>query len=276
VRIPGGAGYGFVEIPGVGAAWQDEPFYNARLQMADAGADKLVLFEHEGGDFRLRLRRDPPALWLVGDLVLDALDQVLLYLKQSDVVALPLAALLLAVAAWRRWRRRSTEKARWSAGLLPAGLVGLSFTAAHGLYAAARLGQVTITSKAAVLAPTALAATFLLTGCATLYYLEARTWRGRVTALLIGSFGALAPGLFGLGVIGLGNLMVRQQGLGTGLWNYRLGLLSLIAFGLECVLLGVALFVAGRMAGQPAAGERPSTFGASWLRSGKPAPRTGP
>ncbi|MGD8627000.1 MAG: hypothetical protein PVJ34_20870, partial [Anaerolineae bacterium] len=61
VRIPGGAGYGFVEIPGVGAAWQDEPFYNARLQMADVGTDKLVLFEHEGGDFRLRLRRDPPA-----------------------------------------------------------------------------------------------------------------------------------------------------------------------------------------------------------------------
>jgi hypothetical protein len=248
VRIPGGADYRFVEIPGVGAAWQDGPFYNARLQMANVGADKLLLFEHEGGDFRLRLRNGPPAPWLVGDLVLDALDQVLLYLKQAQEMTLPLAGVLLLVAVWRRWRHRGTVGAGWAAGLLPAGLVGLGFAAAHGLYAAIRLEQVTITSKEVALAPTALAATFLLAGCGTLFYLEARTWRGRAVALLIGSSGALAPGLFGLGAIGLANLVVWQKGLGTALWNYRLGLLSLIAFGLECALLGAVLRVTGRLA----------------------------
>jgi hypothetical protein len=48
--------------------------YNARLQATNMGQDKLVLFEHAGGDFSLHLRSR--VLWArsASDLVLDALD----------------------------------------------------------------------------------------------------------------------------------------------------------------------------------------------------------
>jgi hypothetical protein len=94
--------------------------------------------------------------------------------------------------------------------------------------------------------------------------------------LLIGSSGALAPALFTLGGFGLSNLVVWQKGLEAGLWNYRLGLLSLIAFGLECALLGAVLLGAGRLARRPERERSGSTSRARWLRGGRPAPRTGP
>ena len=63
VRVPGGAGYAFVEVPGVGIAWRGEPFYNARLQMVNVGDDKFLLLEHEGGEFSLDLRVRPGCEW---------------------------------------------------------------------------------------------------------------------------------------------------------------------------------------------------------------------
>ena len=74
VRIPGGAQYDFVEIPGVSAAWEHDPFYNARLQMVDIQDDKYLLFAHSGGGFTLYLRDSPPWYWVAGDVFADVLD----------------------------------------------------------------------------------------------------------------------------------------------------------------------------------------------------------
>jgi len=86
VRIPGGARFSFVEVSGAGVAWEREPFYNSRLQMADIGDDKFVLFEHKGGDFDLQLRTRPPWYWVPADILMDALDGTLLFLQEGELV----------------------------------------------------------------------------------------------------------------------------------------------------------------------------------------------
>jgi hypothetical protein len=67
---------------------------------------------------------------------------------------------------------------------------------------------------------------------------------------LVASFSCLAAALFGLGVIGIGNLAVFRPNLGVSLYNYNLGLQPLIATGVGVVvLLAVFALLRGRYAG---------------------------
>ena len=234
VRVPDGARYAFVEVPGVGMAWQGEPFYNARLQMVDIGEDKFVLLDQEGGDFRLTLRLRPPWLRVAADVVLDALDGTLLFLQDNGGAVLMLGAGSLAAvaAALLLLRRRASPRV-----LLPAALVGLALAVLHGLYALARLDQVSTTSKGVEFSLLAPAATFLLAACGTVFYLHAKSWPGRAVALAIATLGALAPAALLLLFLGVADDLLMGQRLGAGLWNCRLGLQPLITFLLAAVVL---------------------------------------
>jgi hypothetical protein len=231
--IPGGADYTFVEVPGISAAWEEGPFYNARLQMADVQDDKVLLVAHDGGNVTVNLRRRPPLPWVVGDVLLDALDDALLYRPQTGgtIAALVAGWLALLAAAWAGWKTRPPTR-----HLLLALLTGLGFAVLHGLYALLRLDRVTVTSKPVALAPLALLGTFLLGGCGAALFLGARSWRGRAVAVGVASFGAWAPAVFSLGMIAVSNLAFFRPELGTSLYNYALGLLPLIAFGMEAFL----------------------------------------
>jgi len=243
VRIPDGARYRFVDVAGVSAAWQRGPFYNARLQMADIQGDKFVLFVHPGGDFTLRLRARPAWTWVAGDLLLDSLDEALLFSPQSggDIAALAVAGLVLAAAAWV-WRRQKP-----SARIVPAAaLAGAGAAALHGLYALARLERVTITSKPVAFSPLELVATFVLVGCAAYVALRARSWLGRVVAVALVCFHALGPVLLGLPLIALLNRFSIGPRLGVGLWNYSLGLLPLPALAFGALFFGVAFALLNR------------------------------
>ena len=107
VRIPDGASFSFARIPGVSAAWQNEPFFNARIQMIDVASDKYILFDHQGGDFAVQLRKQPPMLWLVADLLLDSFDDVLIFNQNhdGDVITLFAGALGVMILGWRIWRQ---------------------------------------------------------------------------------------------------------------------------------------------------------------------------
>ncbi len=235
VRVPGGARYAFVEVPGVGIAWRGEPFYNAHLQMVDIGDDKFVLLDHEGGDFSLHLRVRPPWPRVVADVILDALDGTLLFLQDNGGSALMLVAgsLSVVVVAVLLLRHRASTRA-----LLPAALTGLAFAALHGLYALARLERLSMTSKGVEFSLLAPLATFLLAACGAFFFLHAGSWRGRAAALAVATLGALAPAVFLLLLLGVADDLLMGQRLGVGLWNCRLGLQPLLAFILGTAVLG--------------------------------------
>ena len=235
VRIPGGAKYRFVDIPGVSAAWDHDPFYNARLQMANIGDDKFILFEHRGGDFSLRLRSNPSWIWVIGDILADSLDTtyLLFYEHGSDIIMLVVAILLLPIV-WLVLRKKASSRT-----LVPALLTGLGFAAIHGLYAWARLERLTITSKIVGFRPLSPVSTFLLVGCGALLFLNARSWRGRVVAVLVATLSALLPAVLQLSLYFVASGLAPRVKLGFALWNASLGTQPLIVFGFECVLFGL-------------------------------------
>jgi hypothetical protein len=243
VRVPGGARYSFVEVPGVGAAWDRDPFYNSRLQMVSSGDDRFLLFEHGGGDLSLHLRARPPWYWVPADLLADALDTTLLFHQGGGgaIIFLGAAAVAMAAVAWLLVRKRASPRT-----LVPAALTGLAFAALHGLYALARLEKLTTTSKTVQFEPLGLLATFLLVSCGAFLFLNSRSWRGRAIAIAVASFGALAPAILTLGIVALGNVAVATAGLGVGLWNYSLGLQPLIVLALECILFVLVFAVLRR------------------------------
>ncbi len=240
VHVPGGASYDFAKIPGVGAAWDRAPFYNARLQMVNIGGDKYLLFAHRGGDFTLHLRPHPPWYWVMGDVLIDALDHTLLYLQDGAGAFLFLIGGVLALlpAVWLLLRQRAPVRT-----LVPAALTGLGFAILHGLYALFRLERLTITSKVVEFSPLSLVGTFLLVGCGAFFFLNARSWRGRVVATAVAALGALAPAVLTLGILALTNTLYSASEVGLGLWNYALGLQALLASAFEAALFGI-VFIA--------------------------------
>jgi len=234
VQIPGGAGYTFVEAPGVTSAWESDPFYNASLQMSNMGEDKYVLFKHAGGDFTLILRQAPPWYWPALDFFSDSLDHVLLYLVQTggDVIALFLGGLAwVTILSLLRWVERRTMK------LMASALSGAVFAALHAIYALARLGDVTVTSKTVEFAPLSLLDTFLITGAGAFLFLSGRSWRPRALAVILGTMPVWAAICFSFAVISAVNILVFRPELGTGAYNYSLALLPVGALALESLLL---------------------------------------
>jgi hypothetical protein len=249
VQVPGGAQYDFVEIPGVTAAWDHGPFYNARLQMVDIQDDKYLLFAHPGGDFVLHLHDRPPWYWVPGDVLTDALDGTLLYVQQAsgDILSLVAGLIALIPIAWLLLHKRAPA---WN--LIPAALTGLAFATLQGLYTLLRLDRVTITSKTIGFSPLALAGTFILVGSGAFLFLNARSWLGKAVAVGVAAFGSLAPGFFSLAVIAaMNNLFVKPR-VGVGLWNYALGLQPLLAAAFQSLLLALAFWGLSRIVRRPA------------------------
>ena len=234
VQIPRGAGYTFVEVPGVTSAWEGDPFYNARLQMINIGEDKYVLLKHAGGDFTLILRQAPPWYWPVLDFFADSLDHVLLYLDPTggDVVGLFLGGLawLTILSLLRRVEGGKLK-------LLASALSGAVFAAMHASYAFARLGDVTITSKIVQFGPLSLVGTFLVTGAGAFLFLNSRSWRVKAVALALATMPVWVALCYSFAVIAAVNILVFWAKLGTGAYNYTLALLPIGTIAVESLLL---------------------------------------
>ena len=245
IRIQGGAVYHFVVAPGLTAAADQDPFYNSRLQMVNIGEDKFLLLVQDGGNLTLRLNPQAPWTWFLSDIVLDSLDHTLIFSQQSggDLLALGFSMLPLAWVAWKGIRKRLSWQDLCLALALGTGIASL-----QGLYILARLDQVTITTKAVVFSPLSLLATFILTMCGALIYFQARSWRGRVIALLVATFATWTAALVALlMIIGINRFGFIPQ-IGAALYNYSLGLLPLGAFLVAVVPTGLAFGYASRWA----------------------------
>lgn len=137
IRISGGARYRFAEISGFASAGDDDPFYDARLQTANVGDAKYLLFKHAGGGFTVRLRRDVPAPRAIVDPLLDSLDNALIFLYQNEsrYFALVVGLVVWLGVGWRMWRRKAARVGQsGSRALLIALAVGLALAALHGAY----------------------------------------------------------------------------------------------------------------------------------------------
>ncbi len=244
IRIAGGAAYSFVQVKGITATAEGDPFYNSRLQMADIREDKYILLAQGGGELTLRLRRQAPWYWFPTDILLDSLDDVLLFSPQAggDIIALGFLSIPLAWCGWQALRKHIPWRMLRSALAIGAGAAFL-----QGVYTLLRLNQVTIISKAVVFSPTGLAAGFLLTACGALIYFRARRLGGKVLGLLVMTFVSWSPMVFSLAAVGIFNIVFFIPAMGTALYNYSAGLLPAGAFALTLGLARLAVGVAERM-----------------------------
>jgi hypothetical protein len=224
VRVQDGARYEYVHIPGVSTASVDDFFYNSRLQMADLGQDKLVLFLHGGGDFVIELRSTPPATWVAADTLVDSLDHNLVYLGHQGGDVLQLIAGGIAVT-WVGWRFRQGRRRAWVAAVL----TGALFTLLLTLYTWLRQGQITINSKPIAFSWLAMPGFFLLVVSGTLVYLTARNWPGKVVGLLLATAFQWCTALVTAALLFAAGLLMSQR-LGSALWNYQIVFPNLIAF----------------------------------------------
>ena len=235
VRVEDGARFGFVEIPSIGAAWEGDPFYNGVLQMAGIGDDKYLLFVHPGGDFTVRLRPRPPWYWVIVDPLVDALDDTSLlhHAEGGAVPSLIAAAVPLLAVGWMVLRRKVSPRT-----VLPAVAAGLGLAALRTAYALARQDHIRTIDRTFELSPLAVIATFLLAGCGTLLFLNARSRWGKGLAVLATTFPNWAIAAFWLGIVTLTNHLARQR-YGAGLYAHGRCFTALIAFVIECAIVAL-------------------------------------
>jgi hypothetical protein len=223
LRVPGGAGYDYVEVPGVASAATGDPFYNARLQTLDAGEDKYLLVVTEGGELEVILRRRPPLGWRAADGMLDALDHTLIFLGQtaSGGTAITLGAagafaLGAAVVFARRPALRGRVTGRRASLALLAGLVAAVL---HAAYVLGRVDVATVTSKPLVFEPLMVSPTLALVTLGAFLFLVANSAWGKGMALVVATFNAWMPGLFALAVTMGFNLLAFRPRTGAYLYN---------------------------------------------------------
>jgi hypothetical protein len=253
VRVPDGAAYRFVEIPGVGRAWQGDLFYSGGIQMADIGADKYLLFTHTGGDFTVRLVRMPPWYWPALRAVTAALDHVTaIHHSQGSLAPGWIASGVLAgIVAWVYLRNKPSL-----ARSLPLAIAaGLLLAALRGGYALARRAYLTTLythwlrtmDEAFEISLSFLIPTFLMAAGGAWLYLNARSRWGRSGAFLAILFPNWAFATFWLGSETLLNILARQR-YGLPLYGYGGGLMPLIACAVEGIPIVLALWGARRLA----------------------------
>jgi hypothetical protein len=252
VRVPGGAAYRFVEIPGVGRAGSGDLFYSARMQMVDIGADKLLLFQHPGGDFTLRLYRRPPWYWPVFRTVSDALDHVtaIHHSQGSQGLGWIASGMLFAVLAWIYMRNRP----RLARSLPVAIAAGTLLTALRGGYALARRAYLTTLyaqwlrtmDEAFEISPSFLVHTFVMAAGGAWLYLVARSRWARRASLLAILFPSWVMAAFWLGSVALINVLACQR-YGLPLYGYGGGVMPLIACAVEGAPIALALWGGQRL-----------------------------
>jgi hypothetical protein len=245
VRIPGGARYAFVEILGITTAWDREPFYNRRLQMATIGEDRILLVEHRGGDLQILLRQRPPVIWLATNPLADALDSLLVSMADrrhgGDVIALVLAVIATAAAA-RRVRRNRSERVH----IVPAAAVGVIAGALHASYAVARQPYLVVISKPIVFSPLAAVGTAVLVACGAFCFLAATSWRGRLSGTIIATSVGWVGGIIAFAVATITSAAISSR-TGIGAWVYRADVYPFILSALGCAGCALAFSVARRI-----------------------------
>jgi hypothetical protein len=228
---------------GLARVWRRDPFYNARVQVLDVGADRYLLLQHPGGPITIRLSDQRPLVATVAATVLKGADLCLIVYPRADrPTCIVLVGVGLIGLAWAIVRRRVERRVFATAVVL-----GGAVAAGQFAYATLRIPGIEAVSSAG--APPHVwmfAATSFLTAWGSLRFIEAKTWRGRTVALAIGGMlNGWGPVIVWLGWPLVFNRLVVAR-IGSPLYNYRPGLLTLIGAVVFTLLLVVAFAAARR------------------------------
>lgn len=247
VRIPDGARYEFVEIPGVGAAWTYDPFFDVTMQMTDIGPDKYLLFRHRGGEFTITLTPRPPWHRRMITPFIHALDHttVLYHAEGSVAATLGTGGILVMIFGWRLWRHRQRSRRYWLGALI----CGLIFTLFRGGYAllrhaalvelyTQRLRTMDVAFEINILI---LLATWAVATCGAWLALTIRTRWGKGLVLLTITSPGWFIALFSLGMHSITNMLATQQ-YGITLYGYGQESMALMACLVEGVIVGFSVW----------------------------------
>ncbi len=234
LRIAGAAGYGFVSVIGVTSVSQDDVFSNSRLQIANFGEDKCVLYGSDGRDFVCSLAERAPALWKCSDTILDSLDAALLTLYAPDsgthFILAALAGLGLAIALVRMGKSGAKVQS-----IVLAVIAGMALASFHGAYVLFRLDAVTVTANPVRFYPLSVLSTFHLASCGALVNFSSRSWQGRVLGAVLASAVPLFAALFLLLAIGSVNIQLASKA-GLAPWGFNPAISAGITFAVQFAL----------------------------------------
>ena len=235
VRIPDGGEFHYVNVKGITDTADGDPFFNSRLQAASRNGDKYILFNHQGGDFTIELREEPPLLWWPSRLLTASWDDVALFspLNGGNWIVVVCGLITTAIMFIREYGRGGKGR---DLRLIPAILCAFVITLILGVYQILRLPVTTVNTKAMYFDPLWLAGVFLLTFSANSLYTLSKKWLTKVLALCIGILPALLPTVFALGIVGGTNLLITQK-IGAPIYNYQTGLQPLIAAAIWLIIL---------------------------------------
>lgn len=251
VYIPDGAQYSFVEIPGVARVWEKDPFYNKDLQLTNINSDKYLLFIHRGGDFTVKLYHRPPWYHLMTNVVIGALDHTtaIYYAEGSILPSLIVAGFVLPVMGWFLVRRQVDVRRYW-AGALATGLALTLFRAGYALVrqeylTALYTNRLRTMDVAFDINGWFLVSTLLVATCGAWLFFDLRARWAKSLVLLAITLPSWIIALFWLSFTVFINILARQE-YGLVLYGYGSGVMALITFAVEGLVVAIILFIFGR------------------------------
>ena len=235
IRIPGGADYGFVELPSKASRADFDLFYNRDLQTLNLGEDKYVLFEQTGGDFVLTLSRRPPWMRWISLTVLDALDTGLVFNQDYGGAEIMLGIGILGSLCILVHSRKKRRPLRPLGRALLGGmlLAGLATT-----YILLRLDDLRVIDKPVNFSWWTPPAILLLEAAALYMFYTAQKRRGRVAGWALALSPFWLPALFLSVIYAAMNVFALLQA-GGAIYGYRMACLPLAAMvpAIPCVWL---------------------------------------
>jgi hypothetical protein len=246
VRIEGAAEFGFVEIPGVSSSGEQDYFYNCKLQTWRTGDDLLVLFEHGGGGFTVRLEKRPHPMRPLYDGLIDAFDHAYVFLPSTNgtTFLLIISACVILGTIWFVMRK-GLKIYMFREALL----MGACLALLKAFYALLRVDHISVVSYECSFNPYFFVGTFVLTGCGAFFFFNVGSRLWKTVSLLVATFPTWVIAGFWIAGITYINLFWAAPQLGTRLYRYSIGLLPAIAFAAESLVLLPAMTLMRRRVG---------------------------
>lgn len=236
LRIPQGARYHYLKVPGIGAITENTLNYNARLDMADIAGDKYILIDQPGGSLTIELRETPPVMSRVLHPWLDSLDLAQLSFFDDSamlIISLIIAAITLGLTAFRLHRRPHAKDL-----ITPSLAVALVLASLSACYAFCRIDFVTASPKNVMVHPSALLTQFVLVFCGLILFKTSTTPLCKALSISIPIMHLLMAAIFAWAMMFVYNYMVASK-IGAGIFNYHLPCLALLAAATEYLFFGI-------------------------------------
>lgn len=247
VRIEDGADYSFISIPGVSSVSYSDLFYNANIQPLKLGDVLYLLFLHNGGNFRIELRKKAPVFFSPADPVSDALDFswiVIGVVNNAFALVFVFIFGLIFILKYRKKRKLIP----FLPSLIPAAMWAVFYL----LYIILRVKVVTVSSYTMYLSPDQLIFGFLgsfaSTAAGCMVISDARSWFGRILGGILTVLPQALLTLFYTGFIIFYNILFYfNHPEKISIWNGSIALMPCIALVVNLILVTVFLIINRRM-----------------------------